>query len=141
MREAVQATDALIMAAAVADFRPASQAPQKIKKSDADVWQLELVRNADILTEVRGDFVRVGFAAESQNLLENALQKLHAKQLDLIVANDISTPDSGFAVDDNQATIIDAQGERLALPLMSKRELADQILDKLVKLLGQRRTR
>jgi len=141
VREAVQATDALIMAAAVADFRPASQAPQKIKKSDADVWQLELVRNADILTEVRGDFVRVGFAAESQNLLENALQKLHAKQLDLIVANDISTPDSGFAVDDNQATIIDAQGERLALPLMSKRELADQILDKLVKLLGQRRTR
>ncbi|TAK35220.1 MAG: bifunctional phosphopantothenoylcysteine decarboxylase/phosphopantothenate--cysteine ligase CoaBC [Chloroflexota bacterium] len=141
VRDAVQEADALIMAAAVADYRPARPSAEKIKKADADVWQLELVKNPDILAQVRGDFVRVGFAAESQHLLENALAKLHAKQLDLIVANDISTPGSGFAVDDNQAVLLDAQGERLALPLMAKRELADQILNKVIKLLGQRRAK
>ena len=85
---------------------------------------------------MKGDFLRVGFAAESQDLVENARRKLERKQLDIIVANDITDKDSGFGVDTNKVTLIDKRGDVEALPLLTKREVADKILDKVVGLLG-----
>ncbi len=140
MKEAVaKATtqaDALIMSAAVADYQPKSAAKRKIKRevTGADLT-LELVRTPDILAEVKGNFIRVGFAAESENLVENARDKLKKKQLDIIVANDVTTPDSGFDVDTNKVTLIDKDGKVENLPLLTKREVAEKILDRVVILL------
>ena len=138
MKEAVakatSGADALIMAAAVADFQPKSIAKAKIKKESSSLT-LELIRTPDILTEVKGDFIRVGFAAESQDIVANAKQKLEKKQLDLIVANDITDADSGFGVDTNKVTLIDKKGDVESLPLLSKREVAGRILDRVVGLL------
>ncbi len=138
MRDAVVAqcagADALIMAAAVADYRPVAAAEQKIKRSPAE-RTLELAPTPDILAEVKGDLVRVGFAAESQELEKNAADKLARKGLDLIVANDITAPGSGFGTDTNQVTIIDKSGASETLPLLSKYEVAQRILDRVVPLL------
>jgi phosphopantothenoylcysteine decarboxylase/phosphopantothenate--cysteine ligase len=127
--------DALIMAAAVADYRPAKASSQKIKRESQPELTLKLERTPDVLAQVRGNFLRVGFAAESQNLLENARAKLQKKELDLIVANDITLPGSGIGADSNQVTIIDRDGNVQALPLMPKDEVADKILDKVALLL------
>jgi len=129
--------DVLVMAAAVADYQPVKVAEQKIKKS-SDTLTLELVRTPDILAEVQGSFVKVGFAAESENLITNAKGKLTRKDLDLIVANDITDASSGFSVDTNQVTIIERTGKVDRLPLMSKREVADKILDRVVEILKNR---
>ena len=134
---AVSKADALIMAAAVADYQPKSAARSKIKK-DADTLTLELVRTPDILTEVQGNFIRVGFAAESDDVVANARKKLQQKKLDLIVANDITSAESGFGTDTNKVTIIDKKGKAENLPLLTKREVADRILDKVVGLLTGR---
>lgn len=123
----------LIMAAAVADFSPAQVSPGKIKKEAAEL-SLKLDRTPDILGSIKGDFIRVGFAAESHNLEEEALKKLKAKNLDLIVANDVTLPGSGFGVDTNQATIMYRSGRKDILPLMLKTELADKILDRVAEL-------
>ena len=128
--------DALIMAAAVADYRPKSAAQDKIKKGEA-VLTLELEYTPDILCSVKGNFIKVGFAAESSNLVENAKQKLQQKGLDLIVANDITADDSGFGTDTNRVTIIDREGKVGSLPLLPKREVADKVLDRVVGLLGK----
>ena len=132
--KAVKGADALIMAAAVSDYQPRTTARDKIKK-DKPGLELELVRTPDILAEVRGDFIRVGFAAESNDIIANAKKKLEKKKLDLIVANDITAADSGFGVDTNKVIIIDKKGGVEELPLMSKREVADRILDGVVGLL------
>jgi phosphopantothenoylcysteine decarboxylase/phosphopantothenate--cysteine ligase len=132
--KAVARADALIMAAAVADYQPKTAAKTKIKK-DTPSLTLELVRTPDIITEVRGKFLRVGFAAESDNVVANAKKKLQKKQLDLIVANDITDKKSGFGVDTNKVTLIDKKGKVEKLPLMSKREVADKILDRVVGML------
>jgi len=132
--KAVAQADALIMAAAVADYQPKSVAKAKIKKQTSSL-PLELVRTPDILTEVEGDFVKVGFAAESGGIVTNARRKLERKQLDLIVANDITDKDSGFGADTNKVTLIDRDGKIESLPLLTKREVADKILDKVVELL------
>jgi phosphopantothenoylcysteine decarboxylase/phosphopantothenate--cysteine ligase len=132
---AVKNADALIMAAAVADYQPKSEAKAKIKKEAAPELNLELVRTPDILAEIKGDFIKVGFAAESEDIVANAQRKLQKKQLDLIVANDITAKDSGFGADTNKVTIIDKGGKIEELPLMSKREVADKILDRVVGLL------
>jgi phosphopantothenoylcysteine decarboxylase/phosphopantothenate--cysteine ligase len=134
IKDAVSQTDALIMAAAVADFRPTRAAKDKIKGKQ-DKLTLEFERTPDILGSIKGDFIKVGFAAESSNLVENAKQKLYQKGLDLIVANDITASDSGFGADNNRVTIIDRQGKIDNLPLLPKREVADKILDKVAKLL------
>jgi phosphopantothenoylcysteine decarboxylase/phosphopantothenate--cysteine ligase len=140
MKEAVaKATspaDALIMAAAVADYQPKSLAETKIKK-ETPALTLELIRTPDILSEVKGNFLKVGFAAESENLVKNARQKLEAKQLDLIVANDITDADSGFGVDTNKVTLIARDGKIESLPLLAKRKVADRILDRVVGLLAE----
>ncbi|MFC1941288.1 bifunctional phosphopantothenoylcysteine decarboxylase/phosphopantothenate--cysteine ligase CoaBC [Chloroflexota bacterium] len=142
MKEAVtKATgqaDALIMAAAVADYQPKSAAKGKIKKEVAASLTLELIKTSDILAQVKGNFIKVGFAAETEDVLENAKKKLENKQLDLIAANDVSALDSGFGVDTNKVTLISPDGKVESLPLMSKREVSDKILDKVVALLGKR---
>jgi phosphopantothenoylcysteine decarboxylase/phosphopantothenate--cysteine ligase len=131
---------ALIMAAAVADFRPAQVAEHKIKKTA--VPQVELEKTLDILSAVaekraltKKPEVVVGFAAESQNLIENARDKMARKRLSLIVANDISAKDAGFAVDTNRVTLIDAGGGVEQLPLMSKTQVAEIVLERVEKLL------
>jgi len=135
--KAVAKADALIMAAAVADYQPKTAAKSKIKKTDPSL-SLELVKTPDILGEVKGNFIRVGFAAESENMVANAKKKLADKKLDLIVANDITAKDSGFGVDTNKVTIIAKKGKAESLPLMSKREVADKILDRVVELMGKK---
>ena len=131
---AVRHADALIMAAAVADYRPAHPADDKIKK-DHHTLEIALERTVDILGTVEGTFVRVGFAAESSELERNARAKLSGKRLDLIVANDITASDGGFGSEDNRVTILDREGGVDRLPLLSKREVADRVLDRVVSLL------
>ncbi|MBI4282598.1 MAG: bifunctional phosphopantothenoylcysteine decarboxylase/phosphopantothenate--cysteine ligase CoaBC [Chloroflexi bacterium] len=140
MREAVLSAcvgaDALIMAAAVSDYRPARVASQKIKKEAEDEGLvLHMVKNADFFLEVPEGVLRVGFAAESEDLLANASKKLKEKRLALIVANDITASDSGFNVDTNRVTILDSDGGVEELPLMTKYEVGHRILDRVEKLL------
>jgi phosphopantothenoylcysteine decarboxylase/phosphopantothenate--cysteine ligase len=136
-------SDALIMAAAVADFRPKNQAKDKIKK-EGGVPQIELEATEDILKTVSSQqpaaqrerkLVVVGFAAESRDLLENAKVKLQSKGLDFIAANDISAEDAGFAVETNRVTLLFADGRKESLPLMSKNEVAETIIERLAALL------
>jgi phosphopantothenoylcysteine decarboxylase/phosphopantothenate--cysteine ligase len=128
---AVDEADALIMAAAVTDYRLEKAVDNKIKKERPQLT-LELVKTPDILSEAKGDFIKVGFAAETEDLIPNAQKKLKEKKLDLIVANDIKDKNSGFGTDTNKVIIID-EGEKIEkLPLMSKREVADRILDRVV---------
>lgn len=136
---AIDGADALLMAAAVADYRAATIAPQKIKKGEEEL-SLRLVRTPDILSAVRdarGPRLRavVGFAAESERLVENARSKLLAKNLDLIVANDITAPDAGFGVETNRVVLIGRDGSVEPLPLMSKTAVAEAILDRVTALL------
>lgn len=134
-------SDALLMAAAVADFRPKTMAKDKIKKTGG-VPQLELEATEDILRavadrkpEIKCPRLVVGFAAESRDLLENAAHKLKSKGLDLIAANDISAEDAGFSVETNRVTLLFADGRQEALALMSKMEVAEVILGWVSKLL------
>jgi phosphopantothenoylcysteine decarboxylase/phosphopantothenate--cysteine ligase len=133
--------DALVMAAAVADFRPKERAKDKIKK-EGGIPQIELEATEDILktvakqrTETNCPRVVVGFAAESRDLLENASHKLKSKGLDFIAANDISATGAGFAVETNRVTLLFADGRNESLPLMSKAEVAEVILGWVSKLL------
>lgn len=136
--EAIEKANVLIMAAAPADYRPKNVSQKKLKKGESSIT-LDLVKNPDILTELQGNFVRVGFAAESEDIIANATEKLKRKNLDLIVANDITSPDSGFDADTNKVVFIDRTGNVVELPLMSKSELAHKILDKVVAMLPERR--
>lgn len=137
MREAVLAdfedADIVIKAAAVADYRPKTVAANKIKKTDDD-FVIELERNPDILKELGGlkreGQVLVGFAAETQNLLQYAQSKLEKKNLDFIVANDVSKPGAGFQGDTNIIKILSRDGSIEELPLMTKKELSAIIIDR-----------
>jgi phosphopantothenoylcysteine decarboxylase/phosphopantothenate--cysteine ligase len=135
--EHCRAADVLIMAAAVADFRPKTAAAQKIKKREGsdDAPTLELTRTADILLSIKAARAQtgyprlvVGFAAESQDLLTNARAKLERKGLDLLVANDISASDAGFEVSTNRVVILDAAGSVTPLDLMSKARVAETVI-------------
>ena len=144
MRDAVREhfanADVVIKSAAVSDFRPATTTADKVKKEDATL-SIALERNPDILAELgaaKGKRVLVGFAAETRDLLANAKQKVSKKALDLIVANDVSDPAMGFASDHNRAHLIDAAGRIEPLPVMSKRDLAEAILDRVQEVLVQR---
>ncbi len=132
--------DALLMAAAVSDYRPAASEAQKIKRGPQEV-QLPLTQNPDILKEIsllkKGQIV-VGFAAETHDLEAEAQRKMEEKKLDLIVANDVNRPDSGFQVDTNEVTIIDREGGIVRLPLLTKEEVAEKVLDRVVELLAAR---
>ncbi len=123
--------DALIMAAAVGDYRPESLAERKIKRGAAAI-QVNLTQNPDILKEIsalKDRQITIGFAAETHDLIQEARRKLTEKNLDLIVANDVNRPDSGFAVDTNEVTLVAKDGEPESLPLLSKDEVAEKILD------------
>jgi len=124
--------DVLVMCAAVADWRPKVVADQKLKKDGAgDVMTLELERTVDILQVVGGkkkSQVLVGFAAETENVLDEARRKLVAKGLDMIVANDVSRDDAGFGVDTNAVTFV-TEGAETKMPLMSKRNVAAVLVE------------
>ena len=128
-----QRMDALIMAAAVADYRPVSAAEQKIKKAN-DELNIPLAKTTDILATVSGNFVKVGFSAETQDLVANAKTKVRSKSLDLIVANDVTDPDSGFGVDTNRVTLIDRDLQVEELPVLTKYEVGHRILDRVARL-------
>ncbi len=141
---AIPGASTLVMAAAVADFRPATVSAEKIKKASG-IPEIRLENTPDILstvTEARGKTgfpkLAIGFAAESQQLLANAQKKLQAKRLDLLAANDISAQDAGFGVDTNRVTLLYADGETEALPLMSKEEVADLLMERVCGLLQKR---
>ena len=134
---AVTGCDVLLMAAAVADYRPAQVSPEKIKKGEAKLT-LDLTRTRDILKSLTGDFVKVGFAAESNELLANAQKKLADKGLDMIVANDIKQTDGGFGSDLNCVTILERGGKAVEVPLLPKRQVADAVLDRVVARMNDR---
>jgi len=150
LREAVLAADVLVMAAAVADYRVANPAPQKIKKGSAaenadGSLTLQLVPNPDILAElatfpVAHHLIRVGFAAETSDIERNAASKLAKKRLDLLVANDVSKPGSGFGTSTNEVTIFHKDGRIERLALLPKTEVAAAIWDRIVPLLNRNPT-
>jgi phosphopantothenoylcysteine decarboxylase/phosphopantothenate--cysteine ligase len=126
------------MAAAVADFRPKKKASQKIKKQSSESASVELERTADILTMLsaqRSHQLLVGFAAETEQLVAHATHKLKTKGLDLIVANDVTREGAGFGSDRNAATLIDREGMVAELAIRPKRQMADDVLDHVVRLL------
>lgn len=129
--------DIVISAAAVADFRPKEVFAGKIKKENGEKPLIQLERTPDILYELgkkKGDKILVGFAAETENMEANALKKLKEKRLDLIVANDISAKEAGFGSDNNRARLINSQGIAREIPLMPKIEMAEKILDEILKI-------
>jgi len=141
MRDAVMErfkwADVLIMAAAVADYRPKESLERKLKKSDSELV-LRLTPNPDILAELggeKGNKILVGFAAETEHVVSNALEKLRAKNLDLIVANNVLERGAGFESDTNIVTIIDERGKAEKLPILSKDEVAHRILDRISEMI------
>jgi phosphopantothenoylcysteine decarboxylase/phosphopantothenate--cysteine ligase len=140
MRDAVfariESATVVIMCAAVADFRPAAPAKQKIKKKGMPV-SIELDPVGDILAElgkVKGSKLLVGFAAETENVLEYARRKLEEKNCDMIVANRVGTAGSGFESDTNEVLLVPRGGEVVEIPLAPKREIAEQILGRIIRL-------
>ncbi len=135
--------DLLIMAAAVADYKPAQEIKRKVKKDQGGLSVINLETTPDILSELAqrkkstgiGPRLVIGFAAETDNLLENASSKLKKKDLDLIVANDVSRKDSGFGSDKNQVTLIWKDGRKKELPLMKKTAVSDVIIQEAAKLM------
>jgi len=132
--------DVIVMAAAVADFRPIDISDSKIKKNQGPPEVL-LEETADILTDLgsvkRPGQVIVGFAAETDELIAHAKQKLERKKIDVIVANDVSAPDVGFAHDTNEVTILEADGCERHVSLRSKRQIADEVLNTVTQILGR----
>lgn len=136
VKEVFSTADIVIKSAAVADFRPQQQATEKIKKHQGKLV-LELERTDDILGylgEHKNKQILVGFAAETEDVLNNAQDKLARKNLDLIVANDLTVEGAGFEVDTNVATIILKDGKAKKLDRMTKKELACVVIDEIVKL-------
>ncbi len=126
----------VVSAAAIADYRPAQTATQKIKKKDGD-FSIPLDRNPDILAGLgqdKGNRLLVGFATETEDVLQNAERKLHSKNLDMIVANDVTQEGAGFAGDTNIVTLLDRTGQQEPLPLMSKDAVAHAVYDRLLAL-------
>ncbi len=127
------ACDVVVKAAAVADFRPERKAENKLKKSGVDAPKITLVQNPDILEELgrqKNGQILVGFCMETQNLLDNAKEKLHAKHLDMIVANSLTEAGAGFAGDTNAVTILFSDGRQERVECMQKLDLANLILDR-----------
>ena len=139
VREHTVQADALIMAAAVADYRPETSGSRKTKRT-GEPLSLTLVENEDILRQVPTTLVKVGFAAETEGLLQNAEIKLARKNVDVIVGNDISQPDSGFGTDTNQVVILSKGSPPEPLPLLPKSEVAAVVLERVAALVRQRCT-
>ena len=137
LRAAVSGCDALIMNAAVGDYRPASTSDVKLKR-DGDPAGIDLIENPDLLQSLQGDFLRVGFAAETNDHLENARSKLLGKELDALVVNDVAGSDTGFAAETNAVTILRPEHPDLEVPLTSKSGVASAVLDVVVEMIGGR---
>jgi len=135
VKQAVVDADVLVKAAAVTDYRPVKSYDKKIKKSNEEM-ALQLEKTDDILASVSGHFLKIGFAAESRDLISNAKNKLIQKKLNLIVANDITIPNSAMESENNQVVLIDEFGNCENLPLLPKSEVAERILDKIAGLLS-----
>jgi phosphopantothenoylcysteine decarboxylase/phosphopantothenate--cysteine ligase len=139
----VQNANVLIMAAAVADYRPNNKSKNKLKKDQGELSQLDLVTTPDILKEVAiqkkenqsGPELSIGFAAETEELLKNAQKKLHEKELDLIIANDISKSDIGIGADQNQVVLVWQDGKSREIPQMDKEPLSDILIEEIAKLM------
>lgn len=135
-----ESADLLVMSAAVADFRPETAASDKIKRSGKERLELSLVKNPDIIADARGPrLVKIAFAVETSNVLENARAKLEAKKVSLVVANDVTKPGVGFEYDTNQVTLVDRNGKSEDLPMMNKFEVAQRVLDRAIVLLRDRK--
>ncbi len=144
MREAVRErfpdAQVVIMAAAVSDYRPEEKLDRKMKKAEEEIT-LKLIRNPDILEELgkeKGERLLVGFSAETDNLIDNAAQKLKTKNLDLVVANDLTVPDSGFASDDNRVVLLDRRGGVEEWPLLDKEEVARRLIGKIKEIIDEK---
>lgn len=136
IKDELEDTDALVMSAAVADWRPKNTSDIKLKKNTMNPV-LELEPNPDILKTIapmKGKRIFVGFAAETGDPVPEAKRKLSSKGLDMVVANDVSSPDSGFAVDTNRVTFVCSDGKISYLPLLSKKEVAERIIDRIQSL-------
>ena len=140
VEKACDGADALVMAAAVADYRPKKRAAQKVKKT-ATAWSLELDQVPERVFKTSPDLIHVGFAAESNDLLKNAKAKLDQKHIDLIAANDITKDGSGFGADTNKVTLLDPEGGVEELPLLPKYDVAWRLLDRVRDLLALKRER
>ena len=133
--KAFKEADIVVKSAAVADYKPEKYSSQKIKKGHGN-WSLELTRDNDILMELgnlKENQILVGFAAESENLKENAMAKMEKKNLDYIVANDITSKDTGFASEDNKVIIFSDDKEEIHLEKMSKEKIAANLFDIIIK--------
>ncbi len=128
-------TDVLIMAAAVSDFKPQVTIKNKLKKLDKKEISIKLESTRDILKEINGDFIKIGFAAETNNIINEAQKKITDKNLDLIIANDITRKDSGFSSETNKVWMINKNKETIELPTLTKFEVANKILDQIKPLL------
>jgi phosphopantothenoylcysteine decarboxylase / phosphopantothenate---cysteine ligase len=145
MRDAVmdnlEKSSVVVKSAAVADYRPAGFSGSKIKKTDRPL-EIRLERNPDIISEVgkvKGNRILVGFAVETDNLVRYATKKMVEKNMDLIVANDITQPGAGFQAETNIVKILDRDGGSVDLPLMDKMDVAARILDRVLELIGKRK--
>jgi phosphopantothenoylcysteine decarboxylase/phosphopantothenate--cysteine ligase len=145
MRDAVMANlenaTVVVKSSAVADYRPAGFSESKIKKSGGPL-EMRLERNPDIISEVgrvKGKRILVGFAVETENLIQYATKKMMEKNMDLIVANDITVPGAGFAEETNIVKILDREGGSVDLPLMDKMDVAARILDRVRELMGKQK--
>ena len=135
--EQFESADVVIKSAAVSDYRPKQVAEQKMKKGNEDLV-IHLERNPDILYELgqkKGSKVLVGFAAETNDLLENARVKIQKKNLDFVIANDVTKEGAGFGTDTNIVKIINRDGAIEEIPKMSKKEIARLVIDKVIRLL------
>ncbi len=138
VRAVIEGADALVMAAAVSDWTPIDVSSSKMKKADTDAMTLELRKTEEILASIdQPDLVKVGFAAETENVEKNARKKLAGKGLDLVVANDITSPGAGFGGDDNRVTLIGPDGQADELPRMAKYEIGHRILDRVISILSK----
>ncbi|MBI4777630.1 bifunctional phosphopantothenoylcysteine decarboxylase/phosphopantothenate--cysteine ligase CoaBC [Candidatus Desantisbacteria bacterium] len=136
--ECIESADIFVSAAAVSDYMPVEMSNEKLKKG-ADKITLQMQQTPDILMEVaskRCNKIMVGFAAESQNILKNAVKKLREKNLDFIVANDITRNDIGFGSDQNEVTIIDKHGEQEKIPMLSKDKIAECIMNRIAEMMS-----
>jgi phosphopantothenoylcysteine decarboxylase/phosphopantothenate--cysteine ligase len=137
LRTAVDGCDALIMNAAVGDYRPAATSDVKLKRG-GEAAGIDLVENPDLLKSLAGDFLRIGFAAETNDHLENARSKLLGKELDALVVNDVAGSDTGFAAETNAVTILRPDHPDTEVPLTSKAGVAAAVLDVVVEMIGDR---
>ena len=131
--------DAIIMAAAVSDWTPEKYSNSKSKKNEVANWSIDLIKTTDIIANIsKTNLIKIGFAAESDNLIENGKSKIQSKSLDLIVANDILDKNNGFESDTNKVSIIHPNGDVEVVPTMPKYEVANEILDRMIPLFNKK---